>query len=213
MNNKKYAVLLGLIGLILLLSMANLLISILPGPKSQRSPGYSPPVTETEAHLFGLTGKGDRVLARVDGNGIARSELLRQFESLPPEMVIPFDSREDTLNFLEQFIGLELVYQQALKQGLGQDSSVLVQTQQAKKQIMIDAYLSQKLADRQFSPSQEEVKEFYQTNQALLGDRTLEQARQEISEILARQYRRTAYQELVNTLWDSAQIEIYEDSL
>jgi len=78
---------------------------------------------------------------------------------------------------------------------------------------MIDSYLAARLSGSQVPPSEEEIDQFYQANRQSLGDRKLNEVRADIVSLLVRQHQRTAYQNLVDQLWQQAQVQVYEESL
>ncbi|OGC89112.1 MAG: hypothetical protein A2142_06695 [candidate division Zixibacteria bacterium RBG_16_48_11] len=215
MENKRFVWLLSLMALSLVVSLIGLLtiMSRLPVSGKKMKTGPSADVSQTSPHLYTSTTKGGTVIARIGDKKITKPELLEQFGSLPPQMAVPFATKADTINFLNQYLGLELIYQQALNQGLGADSAVLFQVQEAKKQLMIDKYLATNLAIYQLPPSEEDINAFYQANKARLGNRSLVDVRAEIGAILSRQQQRVAYQNLVDQLWQSKEVEVYEESL
>lgn len=215
MENKKFWWLSSLMALSLIVSLIALwaIMSRLPVPGSKKGTGFSADVLQTSPHLYTSTTNGGTVIARIGDKKITKPELLEQFRSLPPQMAVPFATQADTINFLNQYLGLELIYQQALNRGLGTDSAVLFQVQEAKKQLMIDKYLATNLAIYQLPPSEEEINGFYQANKARFGNRSLPDVKAEIGAILSRQQQRVAYQNLVDQLWQSAGVEVYEESL
>ena len=214
MEKNKYFWLIGLVTLTLILSAISLLVAIWNKP--QRPHDFRAEISEdilhSDPHLHSGTSAGT-VLARVGDKVITRQELIEQFENLPPQMVVPLVTREDTLNFLNQYLGLELIYQNALKHGLDQDSAILAQTQESKKQFIIDKYLAMHLKIDSQPPASEEISQFYQANKSFLGNRKLSEVKDEISDNLLRQRQRLAYQELVDQLWQGGAVSIYEDSL
>jgi hypothetical protein len=214
MDDMKYKLLLGLVGLTLLVSLLSLVFTLTgPSVKSgNKKLTYSEEILQTEPHLR-PSQTGSRIVAVIGDKRITHQELMEQFASLPPQLAVPFVSREDTLNLLKQYVGLELIYQEAIKQGLGQDSTVLAQVQEAKKQLMIDSYLATRLSGGQAPPTEEEINQFYQVNKQSLGNRKLSEVRADIVAHLTRQHQRTAYQNLVDELWQQAQVQVYEDSL
>ncbi len=213
MEDRKYKILLSLIFLTLAISTVSLIL-ILSQDSGTREKilKADSDILQTPAHLSTITGPGPAI-ARIGDNKITRQELAEQFQILPAEMRVPFVTRQDTLDFLRQYIGLELVYQAAVKQGFGKDKEILAQVQDTKKQLMIEKYLATNLSRHSFVPTEEQIKQYFQVNKALFGSKSLDQVRGDIVSALNQQHRHQAYQDLVNQLWQKAEIEIYEDSL
>lgn len=215
MENKRFLLLLSLMMVTLLVSLISFvtITSRLPGSGQKKNSGYSADILETQPHLYSSGAEVGPAIARIGEKKITKAELIEQFKILPPEMIVPFVTRADTLNFLRQYIDVELVYQQGLEQGLGQDSSVLAKTGEAKKQFIIEKYLASHLRPESLPPSDQEISQYYEFNRSKLGGQKLEAVRAEIAAKLWQQHRRAAYQNLVDQLWNSANIQIYEDSL
>jgi hypothetical protein len=213
MEERKFRVLLSLMLLALTISSVSLILTLSQDSgKSEEISGPDSDILQTPDHLSAATGQGPAI-ARIGDKKITRQELEEQFQILPPEMAVPFVTRQDTLNFLRQYLGLELVYQEAVEQGLGKDRDILAQLQDTKRQLMIEEYLATNLARHDLIPSEEQIEQYYQVNKAFMGGKSLKEVRPDIIFALKQQHRHQAYQDLVNRLWQEAKIEIYEDSL
>lgn len=214
MDDQKYKVMLSLVLLTLLVSAVSLIVTFSRGSKTgKQASELSSDILETPAHLYTSGPKSGPAIARVGDKEITKQELVEQFQILPPEMAVPFATRPDTLNFLRQYIGLELIYQEAIHQGLGKDPALLAQLQDTKKQLMVDKYLADRLALHNYQPSEEQINQFFQLNKDRFSGQKLEEVRSEVLALLNQQHQRKAYQDLVDELWQKAKVKIYEDSL
>ena len=215
-SNKRFLILSGLLIIILAISVIALYQLLLRLPASSMDDNYTTQdqeVLSSPAHLYGTSKPAGKILARLQDKVITKPELSYQFQILPEEMRGPFTRKEDTLNFLRQYIGLELVYQAGIKSGLGRDSTIIARTQEAKKQFIMERYLDQYLGKNDFVPSETEIEEYYQANRSHLGNQSLNQAREQVKFLLSQEHRRAAYQDLVSRLWQESSVELYEDSL
>jgi len=214
MDDQKYKVLLSIVLLTLLVSAVSLIVTLSRGSKTDKKVSeLSSDILETPTHLYTSGAKSGPAIARIGDKEITKQELVEQFKILPPEMAVPFATRPDTLNFLRQYIGLELIYEEAIHQGLGKDPALLAQLQDTKKQLMVDKYLADRLALHNYQPSEEQIKQFFQLNKDRFSGQKLEEARSEVLALLNQQHQRKAYQDLVDELWQKSKVEIYEDSL
>jgi len=89
--------------------------------------------------------KGDVVVARVGGVPIWRSEIEEQIQTLPPKVQKQFMSREERIKFLQQYIGMELMYHAAIRENYGNDPDIVKKEQQFKKKVIVDKYLVDKV--------------------------------------------------------------------
>ncbi|OGC75884.1 MAG: hypothetical protein A2145_07135 [candidate division Zixibacteria bacterium RBG_16_40_9] len=155
--------------------------------------------------------KGAKVVAKVGEREITLTELEGEIQKLPPGISVNFKEKKQKVEFLRQYIGLLLLYEQALKKGLNQDPEVLRQTLETKKGLMVDKYLANEIPIPQISEA--ELKLFYGMNKEQLQGRKFEEIKDQLQFELIQQKRREAYNNLVAKLTQAEKVEIFEDKL
>ncbi len=177
-------------------------------------------------------GSDSTVLARVNRAKITIGDFKKQMEDLPPQMqqAVMTDpkARKD---FLDDLIGIEIVLQEARRQGLDRDAEFKKKQEMMRKEKerwleeqtkneLFSALLKKELMGKVSPPTDEEVKEFYtahrdEIKKAAGGkDLTLKQAEaQGLKDLVYRKKQRDAYIEYTKGLKKNAKIEIDEKAL
>lgn len=88
---------------------------------------------------------GDVEVARIDGEPVWRSEVERQLQSLPPEAQRQFLTPEAKQQFVRQYVGMELMYRAAMREGYDRDESIRQKQDQVLKSLVIDKYVVDKV--------------------------------------------------------------------
>ncbi|MFQ5840726.1 MAG: peptidylprolyl isomerase, partial [Candidatus Methylomirabilales bacterium] len=100
----------------------------------------------------------DTVVARVNNRTITRQDFEQELERLSPQQQAA--ARRRPAEFLQAIVREEVLYQQAVREGLDRDTRVLARLHAVKRNIVIQALVSRKIIE----PTQvtaEEVKAYY----------------------------------------------------
>ncbi len=101
---------------------------------------------------------------------VGQSKLTRdKFESVLPVEYLAAISYEDKVNLVENWIGTELVYVKAVKDGVLENQEVADQIEQLKKQVVINYWLNHYTFSK-FSVSDIEVKDFYEETRQMFDN-------------------------------------------
>jgi peptidyl-prolyl cis-trans isomerase C len=88
---------------------------------------------------------------------------LEQLNNVLPSSIRSKISQEQISNFIQQWIEMELIYQDALRLGMDKDEDVLAEFENAKREILVRNYLDRKLSnDPQITET--EALEYYNEN-------------------------------------------------
>lgn len=155
--------------------------------------------------------KGGKVVAKIGEREITLGELEGEVQKLPPGISVNFKEKKQKVEFLKQYIGILLLYDQAVKKGLSQDSQVLRQTFETKKGLMVDKYLTTEIPIPQVAEA--ELKLFYGMNKDKLQGRKYEEIKDQLQYELIQQKRREAYNNLIAKLNQTEKVQIFEDKL
>lgn len=144
------------------------------------------PVVLAAAVLFaGACSKDSdsKILAKVNGGKITAADFKKQLDELPPQMrqAVATDAKARK-DFLEDLVGIELVLQEARRQGLHKDAEFKKRQEQLKKDLehkieedykneLFNTLLRKQLADKISAltpPTDQEVREFYSKNKKMM---------------------------------------------
>ena len=216
MDYKKISIALSILTMLLLAALALTYFKTknLSAAKTNTS-GVAESTAESEALEEALDQppkeKNAKVIAKIGDREITLTELQSEIQKLPPGYPVNFNDKKGKVDFLKQYIGVLLLYQEAQKKGLANDPEILKQTLETKKGLMVDKYLNAEIPIPEISDSEVEV--FYAMNKAQLPGRKYEEIKDQLKFELIQQKRREAYNNLVAKLIQDDKVKIFEDKL
>lgn len=108
------------------------------------------------------TGKSESALAKVDGKPISEDEVLLSIEMLPDAPRISLTHDSDALRrYIEEYAHKEMIYREALKQGIDKDPAVRRLVAAAEKTIVTQRMLEKALADK-VKVTDEDLKKYFE---------------------------------------------------
>ena len=72
---------------------------------------------------------------------------LEHLDNAIPESIQSKISQEQVSNYIQQWIEMELVYQEALRLGMDKEKSLLTELENAKRELLVRSYLDRHLSD------------------------------------------------------------------
>ena len=118
----------------------------------------------------GEGGLGEKDLVRINDMSISMEEFHQMLEKQPLEGKMKLLSEKGTRDFLENYvIPREVLYQEAKKRGLDKNKEILTKIEDAKRVILIEAFLEEVLRGK-VEVSEEEIQRYYKENQALFTE-------------------------------------------
>jgi len=183
--------------------------------------------------LAGCTkGTDSAVIAKVNNAKITSADFKRQLEELQPQMLqaVATDAKARK-EFLEDLIGIELVLQEAKRQGLDKDAEFKKKQDERRKELerrlqdatkndLFNALLKKELMDKVKEPTDAEVKAYYDSHREEIKkaaggkDMTLKQAEaQGLKRYVFQMKQREAYLEFSKGLKEKAKITVDDKAL
>ncbi|MFZ5981622.1 MAG: tetratricopeptide repeat protein [Candidatus Zixiibacteriota bacterium] len=89
--------------------------------------------------------KDDIAVARIGGETVWLSQVDEQIQSLPPDVQKQFLSREAKLDFVRQYVGAELLYHAALREGYDRDPEIVKKKDLIGKRLLVDKFVVEKV--------------------------------------------------------------------
>jgi len=183
--------------------------------------------------LAGCTkGTDSAVIAKVNNSKITTADFKKQLDELQPQMLqaVATDAKARK-EFLEDLIGIELVLQEAKRQGLDKDPEFKKKQDALKKEMeeriqvaakneLFNGLLKKELMDKIKEPTDVEIKAYYDSHRAEIKkaaggkDITLKQAEaQGLKRYVFQMKQRDAYLEYSKTLRAKANITVDDKAL
>lgn len=184
--------------------------------------------------MTGCTKDSDTtVLARVNRTKITAADFKRQLEDLQPQMqqAVASDPKARK-EFLEDLIGIEVVLQEARRQGLDKDAEFKKRQEMLKKEMerriqddarneLFNALLKKELADKLSKvepPTDQEVRAYYNKNQDKMrtpdGKKlNFKDVEPQLKRRMLAEKQRDLYLEYANALKEKANVTVNEKAL
>lgn len=176
---------------------------------------------------------GGAVLAHVNRGTITTADFKKQVEDLQPQMqqAVMGDPKARK-EFLDDLIGIELVLQEARRQGLDKDAEYKKRQEMVKKELerrmqeeakneLFNTVLKKEIGDKLAKiapPTDQEVRDYYNTNkekitQALGKQVSLKEIEPQLKMRMMQEKRRDLYVEYAKGLRDKAKISVDDKAL
>lgn len=178
-------------------------------------------------------GKDNAAVAKVNGTKITVADFKRQVEELPPQMQqAVMSSAEARKDFLADLVGIEVVIQEARRQGLHKDAEYKKRQEARKKELeraireeakndLFNALLKKELADKMGKlsvPSDQQVRDYYNKHKDAMrmpdGKQvSFKEAEPQIRSRMMQEKQRAVYMEYATALKTKAKITIDDKAL
>jgi len=162
------------------------------------------------------------VVAVLGEREITQGDLDFEIGRLPPEIQAQYRSPDKKLEFLHRYLATELMYDSARRAGLDRDREVLAGIFQAKKSLMVQKLLLQRIQDG-IRIEEKDVELYYRANLkkyaetddggGIVRQIPFTEARQQAAQDLLQERQRQAYDELMASLLRADGVRIYDDRI
>lgn len=162
------------------------------------------------------------VVAMIGEREITQGDIDYEIDQLPPSVREQFRSRDKKMQFLNEYVATELMYDTAKRANLDNDPSVIEGTFQAKKMLMVRKLLQERVASKlQIAPGDlqlyyEAHKQDYSEKDAsgnVIRERSLDQVQQQVAQDLTRRKYEEAYQKLILDLVQAQGVKFMENNV
>jgi len=89
--------------------------------------------------------KNDVAVAKIGGVPVWRSQIEEQIQNLPAEMQKQFMSRGAKVEFVRQYVGAELLYHAALREGFDRDPEIVKKKDMIEKRLLVEKFVLEKV--------------------------------------------------------------------
>lgn len=161
-----------------------------------------------------------KVIARIGEKPITQADLEYHIRQLPSYLQEQFKDKKGKLEFLRQYIATELFYDAAKRKGLEKEKEVIEGTFQAKKNLMVQKYLQEEIAD-QIKVSTGDLQLYYKAHPEkyaekdakgkVIRQKPFEQVQKQVEADYIHEKQQQAVQELLTRMMQAEKVEIYED--
>ncbi|HYA88303.1 MAG TPA: SurA N-terminal domain-containing protein [Nitrospirota bacterium] len=178
-------------------------------------------------------GANSTVLAKVNRGTITEADFKKQLEDLTPQMqqAVATDAKARR-EFLDDLVGIELVIQEAKRQGLDKDAEFKKRQDMMRKELehrvqedakneLFNAVLKKEIGDKISKvpePTVQEIRDYYDKNKDKIRNSagkqlSLKEVEPQLKTRMMQERRRDLYLEYAKSLRDKAKIEVNEKAL
>lgn len=162
------------------------------------------------------------VLAKIGDRTITSGDLDQLIAGMPSYVQGQFTQKAAKEELLKNYIATELLYGAAKRKGLEKDKDVIEAAFEAKKNFMVQKYLSEELKD-QVQVTPDEVELYYKANKdryvekddkgKVKKQKTFEEAKEQAAGDLGREKQKKAIDALLARMMTAEKVEIFSDRL
>lgn len=156
---------------------------------------------------------GDVAVAKIGDKTIYRSEIEKQIQSLPENTQRQITSKESKREFVRQYVGVELMYRAALREGFDRDPEIADQKEKVVKSLVVQKYLTEKVFP-EMKLDTADVHNFYLANRdTRYSNKPYDSVRGQVFSDYQSQKAQVAYADYLEKLAKSEQVEFLDQNL
>lgn len=157
--------------------------------------------------------EGETVVAKIADVPVFLSEIDKEIQNLPPEMQKQYLGREGKLAFLQQYIGMELMYRAAVREGLDGDPDIIDRKKSLEKQLLIEKYALEKVMS-QIDVDTSDIRNYYLANKKeKYGDKPFDEVKTQVYYQYQQEKAQQAFSEYVAKLSAVEKVQMFEENI
>ncbi len=157
--------------------------------------------------------KGDTTVAKIGEEPIFLSELDEAIQKLPTEAQKQYVSTEGKREFLKQYVGRELMYRAAVREGYENDPDIIKEKKDLEKQLMVQKYIMNKvMPDVNIDTS--DVRNYYLANKSgKYGDKSYDDVKSKVLYDYQQEKAQQAFSDYVGKLAAVEKVQIFDENV
>jgi hypothetical protein len=157
--------------------------------------------------------KGKIVVARVGDSPIFLSDIDAEIQNLPPEAQKKYLDKKGKMEILQQFVGMELMYRDALREGMEKNSELLRRQKNLEKQLVVEKYIREKILP-QVNIDTSDVRNFYLANKKeRYGDKPYDDIKASVLMDYQQEKSQQAFSDYIAKLAAVEKVQILEENV
>jgi len=153
-----------------------------------------------------------QMVAKIGDRAISAEEIEKALETLPPELASQLSNPQGKSQFLRSYVGQQLIYDAALREGYDTKPEVQSQLENAQKNIIISAYYQENVA-KSIDVSASDVEIYYELHKDRFGGAPLDEVRGQVREAAMQEKIATAQMELIDELLKAENVQLFPENL
>ena len=157
--------------------------------------------------------EGETVIAKIGDNPVYMSDVKDNIQNLPPETQKQFLSKEGKIDAVNGYIGMELIYRAAVREGYNTSPEMVKLTERLTRQAIVDKYLKDKVMVN-LRIDDNDVKNYYEANKSTkYNDKAFDEVKDRVYQDYKSEKSQQVFQNYVNNLASVENVKIFEDKI
>jgi len=154
----------------------------------------------------------NEILAQIGNRAIAQSEIEDAMTALPPELSRQMNNKNSILQFLKSYIGQQLMYDAALREGYDQKNEIQRDIQEAQKAVIVQAYWEDKIANK-VNVNTTDIEIYYEKNKNQFSGKSLEEIRDQVKHMVIQEKTAGLQNDLIEKMIESEEVKLYPENI
>ena len=156
---------------------------------------------------------GDVEVARVGNKPIWLSEIEQEIQKLSPDIQKQLIHKEAKLNFIHNYVGMELMYRAAVRENYIDDEDVKIKLRDIEKQILVDKYVTEKVIPNVRIDSMDVLNFYSARKSTVYKDAPYDSVKTQVFMDYQREKMETAYSKYLQSLAAVEKVEFFDHNV
>lgn len=157
--------------------------------------------------------KGDVVVAKIDDKPIFMSEINKEIQDLPAETQKQFMTPKGKLEYLNNYIATELMYQAAIREGYEGDPEIEKKKDRLGKQLMIEKYAMEKVLP-EVDIDTTDMRNFYLANKdSKYDNKSYDDVKSQVLMDYQQEKAQSAFKNYIAKLSAKSKVQIFDENI
>jgi len=152
-----------------------------------------------------------KTVAIIGDRAISVEEIEDAIAQLPAEYQSQFNDNKAKTEFLKSYVGQQLIYDAALREGYDQKPEVLSQLEDAQRTVIVSAYYKDKVMGT-IEISNSDIEMYYELHKAQYGGASLDEVRNLVADALMQEKSANAQRELIDELLKTEGVQLFPEN-
>jgi tetratricopeptide (TPR) repeat protein len=140
-------------------------------------------LTQQEKQELDKSKDEEIIVAKIGERNISMRELNNRIQNLPSFARDNYREKDKKIEFLNQYVTEELLYDSAKKRGMDNDRDIIEGTNEAKKQLMLQRLIKEEVEAKVAEPDESDLKLYYDAHK----DKYMEEKKDDANNVTKRQ--------------------------
>ena len=158
-------------------------------------------------------GEGDVMVAKIGDDPVWLSQLEAEIQTLPVDVQKELSNPGEKADFLQQYIGMELMYRAAVRENYDDDPELLKQQKRYHKQLLINKYVLDKVMP-EIRIDTMDVRNFYEARKASeYNSAPYDSVKAQVFIDYQNQKAQQAFSEYIEGLADKERVQVFDENI